>query len=61
MKILTTFFSDDEIRQAQVCFADDEAYQHYKVFATSDKSSHTKNFNHESDAEEYAENWVQGV
>lgn len=59
MKIITTFFSDDEVRQAQVCFVDDEAYHHYKVFATSDTSSHTKKFTYESDAEEYAENWVQ--
>lgn len=58
MKTLSTFYSDDELRVAHVCLVDDEAYHHFKVFTIYRDASHTKRFSHETEAEEYAENWV---
>ena len=58
MKTLSTFYSDDELRVAHVCLVTDEAYHHFKVLTIYKDASHTKRFSFETEAEEYAENWV---
>lgn len=56
MKLLSTYYSDDESKKAEVFFVN----QHnYKVIVKSDTGTHySVSFVDEIQAENYAESWV---
>ena len=68
MRLLSSYFSVDEVRQARVFEIDDfdqRPYQ-YRVYTTDPKNNNAfagqipfKDFIHTNEAEDFAEDWVQ--
>jgi|TARA_B100001250_G_scaffold108761_1_gene91780 hypothetical protein len=60
MKLLSSYFSEDDVRHAKVFRIEDFDQRPYqcRVFTTNDKGTSTKDFIHTTEAEDYAEDWV---
>tara|TARA_B000000557_G_scaffold28942_1_gene21214 strand:+ start:954 stop:1145 length:192 start_codon:yes stop_codon:yes gene_type:complete len=60
MRLLSSYFSDDEVRHAKVFEIEDfdqRPYQ-FRVFTTDSDCADSKDFIHTDEAENFAENWV---
>ena len=56
MKLLSTYYSEDESRKAEVFFV---SQNNFKVVVKSDTGTHySVSFEEENFAEDYAESWV---
>lgn len=60
MRLLSSYFSVDEARQARVFEIDDfdqRPYQ-FRVFTTDNDGANSHDFIHTNEAEDFAEDWV---
>ncbi len=60
MKIITTFYSNDDVRKTILVKTNDVCNPYGLLFfAGEEVVEHTKHFKHIDDAQSYAEEWVQ--
>ena len=60
MILLSSYFSDDEVRHAKVFRIEDfdqRPYQ-FRVFTTDNDGANSRDFIHTNEAEDFAEDWV---
>jgi len=60
MRLLSSYFSVDEVRQARVFEIEDfdqRPYQ-FRVFTTDNDGANSRDFIHTNEAEDFAEDWV---
>tara|TARA_B100000287_G_scaffold245501_1_gene230875 strand:+ start:940 stop:1131 length:192 start_codon:yes stop_codon:yes gene_type:complete len=60
MRLLSSYFSEDDVRHAKVFWIEDFDQRPYqcRVFTTNGNGTSSKDFIHTLEAEDFAENWV---